>query len=125
MKRITLFAVLGFCLAVPSLVMAQSEYNHAEVGVFADYFRFSTPNPNVNFVGVGGRIAANVHPNIQLEAEMNYDFRRNVTNTFDNGISTSFVTTRVRPLTGLFGPKFQEIGRASCRERVYIAVVSE
>ncbi len=46
MKRFTLFAVLGFCLAVPSLVMAQSEYNHAEVGVFADYFRFSTPNPN-------------------------------------------------------------------------------
>ena len=60
MKRLTLFAVLGFCLAVPSLVMAQSEYNHAEVGVFADYFRFSTPNPNINFVGVGGRIAANV-----------------------------------------------------------------
>src|SRR6266446_4562719 len=107
MKRFTLFAVLGFCLAVPSLVMAQSEYNHAEVGVFADYFRFSTPNPNINFVGVGGRIAANVHPNIQLEAEMNYDFRRNVTNTFNNGISTSFVTTRLRPLTGLFGPKFQ------------------
>ena len=107
MKRIALFAVLGFCLAVPSLVMAQSEYNHAEVGVFADYFSFSTPNPNFNFVGVGGRIAANVHPNVQLEAEMNYDFRRNVTNTFDNGISTSFVTTRVRPLTGLFGPKFQ------------------
>ena len=52
MKRITLFAVLGFCLAVPSLVMAQSEYNHAGVGVFADYFRFSTPNPNINFVGV-------------------------------------------------------------------------
>src|SRR5207245_3804018 len=87
----TLFAVLGFCLAVPSLVMAQSEYNHAEVGVFADYFRFSTPNPNINFVGVGGRIAANVHPNIQLEAEMNYDFRRNVTNKFDNGLSTSLV----------------------------------
>ncbi len=65
MKRFTLFAVLGFCLAVPSLVMAQSEYNHAEVGVFADYFRFSTPNPNINFVGVGGRIAANVHPNIR------------------------------------------------------------
>ena len=107
MKRITLLAVLGFCLAVPSLVVAQSEYNHAEVGVFADYFRFSTPNPNINFVGVGGRIAANVRPTIQLEAEMNYDFARNFTTTFNNGATTSFVRTRVRPITGLFGPKFQ------------------
>jgi hypothetical protein len=111
MKRISLFAMLAFCLAIPSLMMAQasSSYteNHGEVGVFADYFRFSPTNPVINFVGLGARLGVNVHPNVQLEGEMNYDFERNFTNTFNNGITTSFATTRVRPLTGLFGPKFQ------------------
>ena len=111
MKRIALFAVLGMCLSIPSYLAAQStsnfENNHAEVGVFADYFRLSALDPNINFVGVGGRAAFNVHPNIQLEAEMSYDFKRNFTSTFSDGITTQFVTTRLRPLTALFGPKFQ------------------
>lgn len=83
--------------------------NHAEVGIFGDYFRFAPsglPNP-VNFVGVGGRAGFNVHPNLALEAEMNYDFARNFTTTSNNGITTTFYTTSVRPLTGLFGPKLQ------------------
>ncbi len=110
MKRFAVLAALFSCLAVPSIMAAQSSestYNHAEVGVFADYLRFSQTNPNINFIGVGGRAGFNVHPNVMLEAEMAYDFKRNFTNTFNNGISTSFVTTRLRPLTGLFGPKFQ------------------
>jgi hypothetical protein len=107
MKRLALFAVLGFCLAVPSFLMAQNTYDHGEVGVFADYLRLSQPNPAINFVGIGGRIGFNVHPNIMLEAEMSYDFKRNFTSTFNNGFTTQLVTTRVRPLTALFGPKFQ------------------
>ena len=78
-----------------------------EIGAFADYFRLAAPNPAINFVGAGGRLAFNVHPNIQLEAEMSYDFARNFTSTFSNGVTTQFVTTNLRPLTGLFGPKFQ------------------
>src|SRR5436305_13377448 len=69
--------------------------------------RLSRPDPAINFIGVGGRIGFNVHPNVALEAEMAYDFKRNTTSVFDNGITTSFATTRLRPLTGLFGPKFQ------------------
>jgi hypothetical protein len=107
MKRLALFAVLGFCLAVPSFLMAQNTNDHGEVGVFADYLRLSQPNPAINFVGIGGRIGFNVHPNIMLEAEMSYDFKRNFTSTFNNGFTTQLVTTRVRPLTALFGPKFQ------------------
>ena len=56
-------------------------------------------------MGVGGRLGINVHPNIALEGEMNYDLRRNFTNTFNNGFTTAFVTTSVRPFTGLFGPR--------------------
>jgi hypothetical protein len=36
-----------------------------------------------------------------------YDFARNFTTTFSDGVSTRFVTTNLRPLTTLFGPKLQ------------------
>ena len=109
MKRyliLTLLSVLGL---IPTFATAQSSFteNHAEIGVFADYLRFSPVGPAINFVGLGGRVAFNVHPNVQLEAEMSYDFYRNYTSVFSNGGTTSFSTTRLRPLTGLFGPKFQ------------------
>jgi hypothetical protein len=102
-----MIVALGLGLAAPGLVVAQSTENHGEVGVFADYFRFTPGSSTTNFVGVGGRLGINVHPNIMLEGEMNYDFKRNYTNAFNNGVTTSFVTTGVRPLTGLFGPKIQ------------------
>ena len=106
MKRSLLLALLGFCFALPSLATAQT-YDHGEVGVFADYFRLDRTNPNINFVGVGGRASFNVHPNVALEAEMAYDFKRNFTSTFSDGVTTQFVNTRVRPLHALFGPRFQ------------------
>ncbi|MGH9588321.1 MAG: hypothetical protein ACRD3F_15330 [Acidobacteriaceae bacterium] len=86
--------------------------NHGELGVFADYLNFKSGNYNNNYVGVGGRVSFNVQPNLALEASMNYDFARNFTTTFNNGATTSFVTTSVRPITGLFGPKLQ-FGRSS------------
>ncbi|HVO80118.1 MAG TPA: hypothetical protein VMT28_05275 [Terriglobales bacterium] len=106
MKKVTLLVVLGLCLSAPSYVMAQSSEDHGQVGVFADYLRFGVTSPEINFVGIGGRAAVNVHRNIALEAEMAYDFKRNFTTVFDNGVITTFTTTRFRPLTGLFGPKF-------------------
>jgi hypothetical protein len=79
--------------------------------VYADYLRFTPGSATDNFVGVGGRIGVNIIPNLALEAEMSYDFARNYTSTYSGngsgGITTNFVTTRVRPLTGLFGPKLQ------------------
>lgn len=84
-----------------------STLNHGELGVFADYFRFSPVDPNINFVGVGGRVGFNANPHLAVEAEMSYDFARNYTTTTNNGATTTFVRTSVRPLTGLFGPKLQ------------------
>src|SRR5579864_1494501 len=131
--------------SVQNAPRSEGEYNHGEFGVYGDLFRLnlrgsSTP---VNFLGLGGRVGFNVHPNIALEAEMNYDFERNYTSVTTNGGTTTgtstTVTSKLRPLTGLFGPKFQfgtsgpfrafatgkvgftdftfsnEIGRASCR----------
>lgn len=115
MKRVLGLAILGALLAAPSWMMAQEghgDYDHGSVGIFADYFRFdpsSAVNPT-NFVGFGARAAFNTGHHVQIEAEMNYDFERNFTSVCDNCISTSFNTTRLRPLTGLFGPKFETPG---------------
>ena len=105
MKRFICLAILSSAMALPSVLMAQS-YDHGEVGAFVDYMNFGRTDPHINFVGVGGRAAFNVHPNVQIEAEMSYDFKRGFANTFSNGVTTELVTSRVRPLTGLFGPRF-------------------
>jgi len=110
MKRVAKLAVLALVMAGPSFLVAQHSFRegeHIEVGAFADYFRFSAVNPAVNYVGLGGRAALNLSPYMQLEAEMSYDFERNYTTLVSNGGITSFATTNTRPLTGLFGPKFQ------------------
>jgi outer membrane protein with beta-barrel domain len=105
MKRIALFVVLGLFVAAPGLVPAQTE-NHVEFGPFADYFRLDRTNVT-NFVGVGGRIGFYLNPYASVEGEMAYDFARNNTFTTSNGVTTSFTTTSLRPLTGLFGPKLR------------------
>jgi hypothetical protein len=109
MQRSLVLAVLGFLLAAPAL-MAQEGANHVEVGAFAEYFNLSRTSPHINFVGVGGRAAFNVRSNVQIEAEMAYDFERNFTTTFSDGITTQFVDTRLRTLHALFGPKFGTSG---------------
>jgi hypothetical protein len=108
MKRCIWFFIGSLLLAaVPAIAQ-----DHAEVGAFADYFRFSWANPAENFIGVGGRAAINVQHSVQLEAEMAYDFNRNYTATYSNSVSSTLVTTRFRTLHGFFGPKFQTGGGA-------------
>ncbi|MBA3912975.1 MAG: outer membrane beta-barrel protein [Acidobacteriales bacterium] len=109
MNRKIIFAVLALAVAVPCAMQAQKS-DHVEVGVFADYTRLSAPTPEINFVGVGGRLGFNIRPSVALEAEMSYDFARNYTSTFNNGLNTNFVQTSVRPITALFGPKFESHG---------------
>jgi hypothetical protein len=108
MKALVIFSfAVGFICMCGSWAMAQSkDGDHVEVGVFADYFNLSRTSPHINYVGVGGRVGFNVHPNVQIEGEMSYNFERNFTSAFSNGVTTQFVRTNVRPLDGLFGPKF-------------------
>ncbi len=104
MKRISYLVVV--LLLVSPVAFAQSTLSHVELGVFAHYFRL---NPlDSNFFGVGGRFGVNVTKNVQLEAEMSYDFNRVFTETFSNSsgiVSTS--RSNIRLLHGLFGPKLQ------------------
>jgi len=113
----TILRSVGICalLSVSPWLFAQTRsperngwmLNHAEVGIFGDYFRFAPGGSSTNFVGLGGRLAFNVSPNVAIEGQMAYDFDRNYTTTFQNGASTTFVRSSVRPVTGLFGPKIQ------------------
>jgi hypothetical protein len=106
MKRCFGFGIVILMCAAPAL-WAQGSLDHAEVGVFADYFRLGDTSPRENFIGLGARAAFNLHPSVQLEAEMAYDFKRNFTQTFTNGVTDELVTSHVRTLHGFFGPKFQ------------------
>ena len=92
---------------------SRSTLNHAEVGIYGDLFRFSPGGgaSATNFLGLGARAAFNVHPNVAIEGQMSYDFERNYTTINQSGGTGSGTTTtvrsNVRPITGLFGPKFQ------------------
>jgi len=121
MKSVLKLVGVSLFFALPSLIVAQTTQsaesgrfylNHAEFGVYADYFRLSPSGSASNYVGVGGRAAFSVNPAVALEGEVNYDFARDYTSSFQNGASTTIVTSHVRPITGLFGPKFQ-IGSSS------------
>jgi hypothetical protein len=91
----------------PAARSSRFDKNHGEIEAFGDYLRFAPAGSTVNYVGVGGLVAFNAHPNLAFEAQMSYDFARNFTTSTTNGVTTTFSTTSVRPLTGLFGPKLQ------------------
>lgn len=97
--------------------MARAQ-NHGEVGAFADYFRLG--QTGTNFAGIGGRAAFNVVRNVQIEAEMAYDFNQVFTEGFTNttGGSVTTANSNLRVLHGLFGPKLQTSGRV----RVFVTV---
>ncbi len=108
MRHFLLTAALAFLFAVPASVFAQATYDHGEVGAYGDLFRIgSTGNTTVNYIGLGGRVGFNTGKYVALEAEMNYDFEKNYTTTTTTSGTTTTVTSNVRPITGLFGPKFQ------------------
>jgi hypothetical protein len=98
---------MSLFFSVPMLLAQDHSSDHIEVGAFADYFRLADASPVRNFIGLGGRAAFNIRPSVQMEAEMAYDFKRNYTTTFTNGVSTELVNTQFRTLHGFFGPKFQ------------------
>ena len=103
MKTVLLF--LAVALSVTPLLVAQ-DHDHGEAGVFADYFRLQAAPRDL--FGVGGRLSFNVHNNVQLEAEMAYDFERGFAEGFNNGSGTaSLQQSNLRVLHGMFGPKLR------------------
>lgn len=108
MKRIALVLMICAALLVTPALFAQNDsdnLNHGEIGAFFNFTRLH--NADLNFYGAGGRIGFNVHPNVQLEAEGAYDWNRNFSSSITNiGGGTTIVTSKLRLVHGLFGPKF-------------------
>ena len=94
--------VLGGCFVTNAF--AQSESEHVQVGVFADYFRLSQTDSNL--VGIGGRASVIGYKRLKFEGEAAYDFNRAFTEGQTDTTGTiSVVRTNVRIIHGLFGPR--------------------
>src|SRR6478609_4397937 len=103
MKRCLGLLAVSLFFALPMMVAQESDHmDHVEVGAFVNYFRLSDPGPTRNFLGLGGRAAFGITSNVQLEAEMAYDFKRDYTSTFSDGVTSTNVTSRLRTLHGFF-----------------------
>ncbi|MFP5276407.1 MAG: hypothetical protein ACLGPM_04785 [Acidobacteriota bacterium] len=112
MRRLLLTAGVAALLAIPSMLAAQAKYDHGEVEAYGDMFRVTpTGHSATNYLGLGGRVSFNTGRFVALEAEMNYDFEQNYTNVTASGGNaggtSTTITSGVRPITALFGPKFQ------------------
>jgi hypothetical protein len=80
--------------------------NGCEAGAFFDYTRLA--NTSTNFYGADGRIGFNLARQVQIEAEMAYDFQQNLNcNLINGGVSCISANTTLHMIHGAFGPKFQ------------------
>jgi hypothetical protein len=112
MRRLLILAGMSL-LFVPGL-RAQSELDHVNIGVFADYFRSHATGTNM--WGTGGRLGVAVFSHLKLEGEGSYDFEQQFNNGFTNtgGGTVTFTNSGVKVLHGLFGPKV-ELGHTNFR----------
>ena len=105
MRRFALVAIPLLLLLAGWFVPAAFAQEHGQIGGGADYFRLS--QTKMDFAGLGGHLSVNTNRNLQLEAEMGYDFAQPLVEGFTN-TGTGTVTlqrTNTRIIQGLFGPK--------------------
>jgi Outer membrane protein beta-barrel domain len=93
------------CLALMPYAKAQEDNYRFDAGVFADYFRLGATGTNM--FGIGGRAGVELVPHIGIEGEFAFDFNRGFVDSFENEFGgASYVTSGVRDLHALFGPRF-------------------
>lgn len=107
MKKIFIL-LMALCMVPVASAQTDDDMNHGSFGVFVNYTRLQ--HADLNFLGIGGRLGFNVHPNVQLEGEMAYDFERSRDDRVTFGGTTNTVRSDLRMLHGMFGPKFQTNG---------------
>ena len=107
MRKTLLCAVVAFLMAGSTALCAQDK-DRGEIGAFFDYNRLE--NLNLNQFGFGGRLGFNVHPNVQLEAEGAYDFRRSTTGSIPTAIPPTTYPANFRTTLGVFGVKVHTTG---------------
>jgi len=70
------------CMAVLVPGLSAQEFDHINLGVYADYF--CSNQTGTNMAGLGGRFGIAVFPHVKLEAELSYDFNQVFTEGFTN-----------------------------------------
>jgi hypothetical protein len=113
------FLLLLGCVALLAPGLWAQEFDHVNLGVYADYFRSN--QTGTNMAGLGARAGVAVFRHVKLEAEMSYDFNQVFTEDFQNtsGGVVTFQDTGTRTLHGLFGPKV-ELGHTRVRPFVEV-----
>lgn len=109
MKRFAIAVMLCLGCATSTLLgqsAAEPTNDKFEIGAFVDYLRVTRPVPPLDMLGFGARAGVHASRNLLFEAEMSYDFRKSLHSSFTNGFTTQMVTSRVRTLGALFGPKY-------------------
>jgi hypothetical protein len=103
MRRLALLLI--FASSIAPLAFAQDDGEHVQVGVFADYLRFSQTDNN--FGGVGARASFQAYKRLKFEGQMAYDFNQAFNEGFtDTGTGTITIQrSNLRVLHGEFGPK--------------------
>jgi hypothetical protein len=119
MNGLAVFRTLALCLGLSvTAAFAQSnkqansqstqqsthkDKEHGEAGVFVDYTKLQFAK--VNMIGVGGRAAWNLAPNLALEGESAYDFQTSTTQTIINLGAVNVFNSNVRLIHGYAGPE--------------------
>src|SRR5260370_40665449 len=105
MRRFALVAVL--ILLTAWFAAAAFAQEHGQIGVGADYFRLS--QTKMGFAGVGWHLSLNTNRNLQLEAEMGYDFAQPLIEGFTNTgtVTVTVQRTHTRSLHGSSRPTVQ------------------
>jgi hypothetical protein len=102
MKRFAfLFLLAGWLVPLASA----QESEHLQVGIFADYLHLGTTD--IDYGGLGARVAVRAFHGVKLEAETSYDFDQSFTEKFTNPTTGTITFNRsgMRVLHGEFGPK--------------------
>jgi hypothetical protein len=107
MRKLFVCAVLAALTVISPSLFAQDK-DRGEIGAFFDYNR--NENLGLNQYGFGGRLGFNVKPNLQLEAEGAYDFRRSFTANIPTAIPPTTFPANLRTTLGLFGIKAHTTG---------------
>lgn len=86
--------------------------DRVEFGVFFDYYRLQFAK--LNMYGVGGRAGVHLFNSFSVEGEVSYDFQRSLTQNIVTFGTTTSVTSNVRLIHVLAGPKY-ELGKGRIR----------
>jgi hypothetical protein len=111
MKRSAILLIGALALYLAPVVFAQ-DYDRAEVGLFADYFRVHQLG-DLNQVGLGGRAGFNLRHHLKLEGEMAWDFNQAFTETCSGCLPVQTARSGVKILHGLFGPELEGGSRSA------------